>query len=270
MRILIATGGAPHSDKAVRLGGYVAEAIGASVTLLTVVKNEARRAQGEAILERAATLLPKAINLEKKLRAGHAAGEIVREARERNVDMLVLGQSVRRGLPRRILAPVLERVLDRLPCPVLVAQGRIRRPERILLCEGGRAPSLLDRLVAQLNPLPADAETVIVLHVMSQMAAGPGVRAWELNAGAEELIQEATPVGKVLKQDLEQLEQMQVERRAKVRHGLVVKEVLNEARSGDYDLIVIGANQGSRWQRFLVEDVARLIVRYAGRPVLVL
>lgn len=269
MRILIATGGAPHSDAAIRLGGYIAEATGALVTLLTVIKKETGRLQGEAILERAAALLPAGVQVETKLRSGQPAEEIVREARESDQDMLLLGERVHHGLAKRILAPTAQRVLERMPCPVLIARGQTRPPKRVLVCEGGRDPSLLQRLLAQRASVLAAAETVTILHVMSQMAAGPGVPGWELRAEAEELMDENTPEGRLLEEDLEHLAQLHVELEAKVRHGLVVKEILKEARSGDYDLVVIGAHKGARWERFLLDDLAQEIVDQVDRPVLV-
>lgn len=269
MRILIATGGAPHSDAALRLGGFVAEAIGATVTLLTVIKNETQRVQGEAILERATTLLPAGVEPQTKRRVGQPAEQIVREARETDQDLLILGERVHHGLAKRILAPTAKRVLEQMPCPVLIARGEVRPPKRVLVCEGGRDPSLLHRLTAQRTSVLVAAETVTILHVMSQMAAGPGVKGWELRAEARELMEEDTPEGKMLEEDLERLQQLHVHLEAKVRHGLVVKEILKEARSGDYDLVVIGAHQGRRWERFLLDDLAQEIVDHVDRPVLV-
>ena len=57
--------------------------------------------------------------------------------------------------------------------------------------------------------------------------------------------------------------------RAKVRHGLVVEEILEEVQSEDYDLVVIGAYRGQGWQRILLDDLAHRIVVELDRPVLV-
>jgi nucleotide-binding universal stress UspA family protein len=95
------------------------------------------------------------------------------------------------------------------------------------------------------------------------------VPGWELRAGAEELIQKHTPEGSLLKEDLERLEALNVRLQAKVRHGLVVKEILDEARSGDYDLVVIGAHEGKGWERYLLDDLARELINHADRPLLV-
>lgn len=269
MRILIATGGAPHSDPALRIGGFIFEAMGASITLLTVIKNESARVQAEAILDRAATLLPPGARPQNKIRLGQPAAQIVQEVRESNHDLLILGERVHHGLAKRILAPTVEKVMEQMPCPVLIARGQVRPLKRLLVCEGGRDPSLLQRLIAQLSALLTAAEMLTVLHVMSQMAAGPGVEGWELRAEAEELMEEHTPEGKLLEQDMERLAALSVKPEAKVRHGLVVTEILNEARSGDYDLVVIGAHQGKRWERFLLDDLAQEIVDHVDRPVLV-
>jgi nucleotide-binding universal stress UspA family protein len=110
---------------------------------------------------------------------------------------------------------------------------------------------------------------MMVLHVMSQIAAAPGVPGWELRADANELIQKHTPEGSLLEDDLARLAQLNVRLEAKVRHGLVVREILAEARSGDYDLVAIGAHRNKGWERYLLDDLAHDIIRHAEWPLLV-
>lgn len=57
---------------------------------------------------------------------GDAAGEIVRLARERAFDLIVVGTHGRRGLKRMVLGSVAERVVREAPCAVLV----VRRSEK--------------------------------------------------------------------------------------------------------------------------------------------
>jgi nucleotide-binding universal stress UspA family protein len=104
---------------------------------------------------------------------------------------------------------------------------------------------------------------------MSQISAGPGVRGKQLRAEVEELMGERTPEGELLLRDLQALERPGVRSRPKVRHGLVVDEILAEVRDGDYDLVVIGAYRGAGWQRILLDDLAHQIVVQLERPVLV-
>jgi nucleotide-binding universal stress UspA family protein len=107
------------------------------------------------------------------------------------------------------------------------------------------------------------------LHVMSQMGAGPGVEGGQLRANAEELIQAQAPEGELLERDIHMLGQLNVHTEPKVRHGLVVDEILTEAQSGDYDLVVIGAHRGEGWRRILLDDLAHQIIVQLDRPVLV-
>jgi len=54
----------------------------------------------------------------------------------------------------------------------------------------------------------------------------------------------------------------------KVRHGFVVDEILDEGRTGNYDLVVIGAHQQEHWAGFLLDDLAEQIITKIDRPVL--
>ncbi len=133
----------------------------------------------------------------------------------------------------------------------------------------GVGPSLLGRFTAQMAGLLEGMEEVTVLHVMSQMSAGPGVEGESLRAGVEELIARATPEGELLGHDIEALQQLGIQAHAEVRHGLVVDEILSESQKGDYDLVVIGAYRGEGWKRILLDDLAHRILVQLDRPVLV-
>ena len=276
MRILVATGGAAHSDTAVRLGAHIAAITDSPPpTLLTVIRRESDRVQGQTILALAQALLAMhapagAPPSPTRLRTGSPAEEIVAEAREGGYDLLLIGERPGHGLIKRLIGPTATRIIAHLPCPVLIARRDAIPLRRFLLCEGWRDPLLLNRLAAQLAPLMHTAAELTLLHVMSQMAAAPGVPGWELRADAAELMQKHTREGSLLEQDLAALQGLVPRIQPKVRHGLVVDEILDEASSGSYDLIVIGAHQGGiGWERLLLDDVAQQIVSQADRSVLV-
>jgi nucleotide-binding universal stress UspA family protein len=169
---------------------------------------------------------------------------------------------------------------------VIVAKGKVGPIQRILLCDSGAqgplagfqnagetervVPSLLARFTAQLADMLVGEEEITVLHVMSQISAGPGVRGTQLRADVQSLIEEHAPEGELLRQDVQILEQPGVRVRPQVRHGLVVDEILAEAAAGDYDLVVIGAHRGAGWQRILLDDLAHKILMQLDRPVLVI
>ena len=170
----------------------------------------------------------------------------------------------------RFLGSTATQVIEHAPCPVIIAKGEIGPLRRILLCDSGAMrPSVLNRFATQFVDLLKSKVEITVLHVMSQISAGPGVSGRQLRASAEELIQAHTPEGDFFARDLQTLEHLPVRSSPKVRHGLVVDEILAEARSGDYDLVVIGDYQGQGWGRLLLENLAHQIVVRIDRPVLV-
>jgi nucleotide-binding universal stress UspA family protein len=272
MHILMATGGSPHSELVLRFGAQIARRVGKVPTILTVIRREVDYPRAEAILVRACQLLkPEAPNVRTSIRIGHPAEEIIREAEEGNYNLVIVGEKQRHDVVTRfLLGSTAERVVEHAPCPVIIAKGQARPIQRILLCDSGvDGPSLLDRFTQQLPKLIGNEEEVTVLHVMSQISAGPGVRGAQLRAAAEELIQNHTPEGELLERDIQFLERLSVHPRPKVRHGLVVEEILEEAQGSDYDLVVIGAHRGEGWRRTLLDDLARQIIAQMDRPVLV-
>jgi nucleotide-binding universal stress UspA family protein len=275
MDILVAHGGAAHSQRALDLAPHLARAFDAGVTLLTVVRREADRPRGERILSEGraelAALLPSE-RLSTRLRIGHPAEEIVAECEAGRYELVVVGEKHHHGLVTRfVLGATAERVVEHAPCPVAVALGRIGPPARILICDSGYAEvPVVDQVIRRLPGLLQAAQSVTVLHVMSHMSAGPGVDGHTLRADAAELIAERQPEGEILARDRAALEGSGVEPALKVRHGLVVEEIAAEAAEGDYDLVVIGAHRGAGWRRVLLGDLSHGILDVLDRPLLVM
>jgi nucleotide-binding universal stress UspA family protein len=271
MRILIATGGSPHSEIALRYGAELARRSQTPPTILTVIRRDKGRSRAETILARAARLVPEKMPATLKVRVGHPAEEILREAEEGDYDLILVGDRQRHPLMTRfLLGSVAERVVIHAPCPVIIAKGKAGQLRRVLICDSGiETPSLLDRIKTQLPALVDEAGDVTVLHVMSQISSGPGVPGRHLRADADRLIAERAPEGQLLTQDLQRLARLRIPAQPKVRHGLVVDEILAEARSGDYDLVVIGTHREQGWQRLLLDDLAQQIIRQVDRPILV-
>ena len=64
-------------------------------------------------------------NVTREVLMGHPFVEIIRYAREQDVDCIVLGTHGRSGLSHLLLGSVAERVVRKAPCPVLT----VRHPE---------------------------------------------------------------------------------------------------------------------------------------------
>ncbi len=121
------------------------------------------------------------------------------------------------------------------------------------------------------------------MHVMSQLALSPQAALDPLTDTAEQAMAEKTREGQHLARQLEVARRHaelagagRATLRAKLRHGLVVDEVMAEAVKGDEDLIIIGGHQApaafegpDRMRAYLLEDVADQIVMALQRPVMV-
>lgn len=273
MKILVGTGGAPHSDTAVRFAAQLATHPDDVVTLLTVMKSKGEQSQAKGVLNRARGLIdlsPEQIHT--KVRLGHPAEEIVREAEEGDYQIVVVGERQHHTLMTRfLLGSTAQRVVEHAPHPVVIAKEPVRPVRRLLLCDSGvQEPSFIGRVVEQLGDLIERVQEVTVLHVMSQMSAGPGVVGAQLRASAQELMATQSPEGKLLAQDMQALSQWGIQPRPQVRHGRVVDEVLGEAHEGDYDLVIIGAHHGQGWRRILLDDLAHQIIIQLNRPTLII
>ncbi|UCF61101.1 MAG: universal stress protein [Anaerolineaceae bacterium] len=271
MRILIATSGSSYSDVALHFGAHLAHSASDQLTVLTVIKNKTDRPRTTAILDRANDLLePLTPNVQSEVRIGHIVEEITREAEEGEYDLLIVGYKPKNLVERLYSRSVALQIVERTPCPLMIVKGRFNPIQRILLCDSGaKSPSSITQFASKLAEQIEGQEQITILHVMSQISAGPGVVSGQLRAEAEDLIQEDTPEGKLLRQDVHILRESSISSVPKVRHGLVVDEILDEACTGDYDLVIIGAHRGDRWHRILLDNLAGQIIDKLDRPVLV-
>jgi len=273
MRVLIAITSLPYCDSVLELGVEVAKLTEEIPTLLTVIRRESQREHVAATVKEAyGRLRGVAPQLRTEVRVGPPAKRVLQEIDFGEYDLVIVTNPECRGIMARfVMDATVDRVVRQAPCPVMIAKGRIRPIRHILLCDSGaQSPSLLERFVSQVRMLVRRDVDVTVLHVMSQMSAGPGVKGTQLRADADELIREHSPEGELLQQDIDILRRIHVDSQPKVRHGLVVQEIVEEANSSDYDLVVIGGGRPVGWQRVLLDDLGDQIISQVNLPVLVL
>ncbi len=272
MRLLIAIGGSAHSAPALQMSVQLAYLSAEKPTILTVIRAEEERPRAEKGLAEARALFQaEGIEARTIIRKGQVDLEILHEVLDGGYDLLVLGERQMHRLITRLRGTVSVRLARQAPCSVLIVKGPVRPCRRVLLCESATAePPLSERFVSgRLGQLLADAIELTVLHVMSQIPAAVQVDPSQLEADAETLIRLRAPEGEWLRQAVERLRPRCRQVRAVVRHGLVVDEILTEARAGDYDLVVIGAHREHGWQRFLLDDIAHEIITQIDRSILV-
>jgi nucleotide-binding universal stress UspA family protein len=159
-------------------------------------------------------------------------------------------------------------VIKAIQPPVLVAIDERKELKRFIICTGGKefieqAVQFTGRLAAAVNA------SVTLLHVMAEPPAmyADLVRLEE-NVG--QLLESKSELGTNLRRQRRELERLGVSAEVRLRHGIVIDQVFEEARDGDYDLIVTGTSQARGLLRhYIMGDLTRSILNRASVPVLV-
>jgi nucleotide-binding universal stress UspA family protein len=138
--ILVAHDLHESSEAALAYAMALARAVGARVTVLhayethsmgypevLVLATDYIRQIGVVAREKLDAVVARArdprVAVEGELREGRPWEQVDAVARERQVDLVVVGSHGRRGLPRALLGSVAEKVVRTAPCPVLVVRG---------------------------------------------------------------------------------------------------------------------------------------------------
>jgi nucleotide-binding universal stress UspA family protein len=219
----------------------------------------------------AAPAVQAGLDVSVMVREGDPWREILGLAEERNVDLTVLGTHGRGGLERFMLGSVTEKLLRRLPCPILTVcheEGRT-----------WQAPGLLRRVLCATDLSPSSREAV---DLAVALAAAYGAR-----VTLAHVLEPIPPTGEPLdfpasyRQELQRRASQELHdaaETAEVRHGVEVdgwmgsgrpaEEIVRLAVDQQVDLLVIGQGRGAL-DRLLFGSNAHAIVREATCPVLV-
>ena len=136
-RILVPTDFSPHAEAALAYASDLAAAVGASVHLLHVVEDPLAAGAWSAAMY-TAEIAGLQVNLVRdaeqrlreyaadhrgtggtEVRSGNVAKTVLDVARERAIDLIVMGTHGRTGLAHAVMGSVAERVVRLAPCPVL-------------------------------------------------------------------------------------------------------------------------------------------------------
>jgi nucleotide-binding universal stress UspA family protein len=267
MRILLCVAGMPYAEATVCFGGVIAHITKSPVTLLHIVRRKEERAAGDRILAFAREMLP-GLTVKTRIRRGDPTGMILAEVQEGGYDLVVVGAPQAVGVTQRLWSSVSLQIIRRAPTSVLVVGQDRPGLERILICTGGLdlAEPVIEIGAWLAGVAHAQATLLHVVSPIPSMYTGLD----EIEETLPELLQTATPIAHHLHHGAEILTRHQVTAELKLRHGVVADEILREAHTGNYDLIVIGvARTANRLKRWLLGDVAREIVDHALLPVLV-
>ena len=127
-RILLATDGSRHGERAAEAAGQMAKIFGLPITVISVLRpkfDEVRRAEAQLEVSRVReALAQEGIEVDSAIIEGPEPGAmIVGFARQHGADLIVMGSHGRTGIGRLLLGGVAEQVIGQAACPVLVVKA---------------------------------------------------------------------------------------------------------------------------------------------------
>jgi len=211
------------------------------------------------------------------IRRGRPYEEIVRLAREIDVDLIVLSTRGHSGLKHLLLGSTAERVVRYAPCPVLIARKRKRKSKvsseafairTILVPTDFSQCSLAGTEYAAFLARKLGA-TLHLFHAIYPYTNYVFVdRAGVRSSGLAEAVEET------VRQEMDALKKMNFMRgitvKTEILPGPAVDEICAAAGEPEVDLVVTSTHGRTGLKHALIGSVAEHVVRYAERPVLVI
>lgn len=274
MHILICTDGSLAAEQAALLMVKFQFPAETRYSLLGVSETDGDQVQLSISFERMEAMFSGTGSLVlKKMRYGEAAEEIIKETETEEYDLVAVGVSGKtRPFPVFRAGSTTKKLARTLTMPLIIARSVPEKISKILICTGGEAQSLENIRTAGKFLAGVPAETTI-LHVMSQLALRLDSPDQDLLDTAESAIQRGTREGRHFLQAMEILREEGISETItpKLRHGLVIDEVIKELNEGHYDLMVIGSHYRLARKpllEILLEDIAGQLIGRASCSVL--
>jgi nucleotide-binding universal stress UspA family protein len=295
MRILLAVDGSPSADRARDLVAAMPVNAGGSVRIVSVAPTLADlvgpswgiaatadlgEIEADAValhrdaLEATMTELRCArsdLEIEAVLRRGRPASIIVEEARLMSADLVVVGHRGHGTWESLLLGSVSAEIVDRAPCPVLVARGERLGP--VILADDGSTYARAAEAALLHWPifggLPIRIVTVIEQRFPYAVAIESLDYALAIEASAGE--SRATLAAATTEADAAagRLREAGLDARSEVRTGDPAHQIIAAALAEEAGLIVVGTRGQTGLRRLILGSVARKVLLHAPCSVLV-
>ncbi len=269
MKILICSDGTPSTETAIRLGGLLAGPLKAGTTLLGIAETEQdEHPLRDALHTQAQSLHGHGISPEIVVHSGEPVHQILDQTSKSNYDLVVIGARWTGAVGDYWRSEKTYEVIKSIQPPVLVAIGERKQLNRFLVCTGGK--EFIEPAVQFTGKLAAAVgASVTLLHVMAEPPAMYADLV-QLEEDVSQLLESKSELGTNLRRQKRELDRLGVRTEVRLRHGIVIDQVFEEAREGNYDLIVTGTSQARGLLRhYIMGDLTRSILNRANVPVLV-
>ena len=219
-------------------------------------------------------VLSKHVRSRLVLREGAVVPAILAEARDRRVDLLVIGSHGHGRIERWLLGSAVEKVLRKATCPVIVVPARGSRTRtfskfRAVLCPVDFSPASLAALRRAAEIARESSAELIAAHVVDWSPEGPrpAVIAKDIEAFGEQLIAEG-------RRQLDDAISKEIGDSSSVRPLIVAgkahEEIARLAQKLRPDLIVMGAHGRRPFLDAFLGSTTNQVIRQAICPIMVI
>jgi nucleotide-binding universal stress UspA family protein len=263
-KILLATDGSDYSAGATRVAVAMAAKAGARLFVITVLPdpsdgvapelNEAKRTAAEAILGAVRQAAEAAeVPCEANARYGHDPYEvIVKEAKDTQADVVVMGRRGRRGLARLVLGDATAKVIGYAPCSVLVVPEKSEIWGPVLVAtDGSRSSDAACVTAARIAHCCDSPLAVLSVMVPSHSEAR--------QAEARQIVDRVVAA---LKKDGIAVEGL-------VERGITEEAILETVKRRRIGLIILGSHGRTGLGRILFGSKAERVIEHAPCPIMV-
>lgn len=200
---------------------------------------------------------------------GRPGPAIVAEAERWRADLLLVGSRGRGPLTSAVLGSVASEVVDRSPCPVLVA--RASRVSSIVLADDGSADASVAAQVVGSGLFAARVIVVSVAHVTAPFSSGvtATMRAAAGEAQHEAIAEARDEHAAIADRRVQRLRGAGLEATARVREGDPGDKILAAAEESGADLIAVGTRGRTGVGRLILGSVAHTVLHRTKASVLV-
>ena len=269
MKILICSDGTPSAQTAIDLVGVFAGPLTGEITLLGIAeKLEDEQPLRDALHAQEQSLRQRGVTPDIVVQFGEPVLQIVQQTSKTKYDLVVIGARWTGAVGHYWRSKRTYEVIKAIQPPVLVAIGERKELKRFVVCTGGK--EFIEQAVKFTGQLAAAVgASVTLLHVMAEPPAmyADLVR---MEENVDQLLQSSSELGTNLRRQKRELDRLGVPAEVHLRHGIVIDQVFEEARDGNYDLIVTGTSQArGLFRHYIMGDLTRDILNRSNVPVLV-
>jgi nucleotide-binding universal stress UspA family protein len=269
MKILVCSDGSERARRALTSAAIIANATKAETTIFGITEIESDETKLLELLRRESKVFQEPEGkLEIVARFGDPVAEIIRQTQESVYDLVVIGAE-RRGAQGFFLPSTKAySITETIAPPVLVVP--VSRPaiKRILICSGGG--TYIENAVRLTSKIATDlAAEITLLTVIPQPPAMHGT-IFRRQEDVAALLNSNSALARNLRAEKGIIEGAGVPATVRIRHGIVIDQIMAEVEQQNCDLVVSGSwPVRDAWRNYAIGNVTREIVNRTDRPVLV-